>query len=100
MAVEDGGHLFNRLTLASRITGLEAYLGDTLIKTVLVEKPAMARLMKEDTELQKEKFTLVEIAADRDLAESKVQEYLRSIVYHNLPKVDFLLQYCASDLHS
>ena len=98
----DGGYLLNWLIFSHQITALEAYLGDTLIKTVSVDKAAMARLMKEDTELQKEKFTLAEIAANPDLVESKVREYLRSILYHNSAKVDFLyntaLQICFLDL--
>jgi hypothetical protein len=50
----------------------------------------MTRLMAEDKDLAKERFSLADIAARPDLVEQTVREYLRSILYHNLAKVDFL----------
>jgi hypothetical protein len=87
---EEGAHLVNRMIFSHQVTALEAYLGDTLIKAVLADKTAMTRLMTNDAELSKERFSLAEIADDPGLVESRVREYLRSILYHNLAKVDFL----------
>jgi hypothetical protein len=87
---EDGAHLVNRMIFSHQVTALEAYLGDTLTKAVLADRAAMARLMRNDAELSKERFSLAEIASDPGLVEAKVREYLRSILYHNLAKVDFL----------
>jgi hypothetical protein len=72
------------------VTALEAYLADTLIKAVLADTSVMTRLLTKDSELAKESFSLAEIAANPDLAKTRVSEYLRSIPYHNLPRVDFL----------
>lgn len=87
---DSGAHLVNRMIFSQQITALEAYLGDTLTKVVLADKGAMNRLMTNDMELAKERFSLAEIAGDPSLVESRVREYLRSILYHNLAKVDFL----------
>ena len=79
------------MVFSHQVTALEAYLGDTLIKEVLADKAARTRLMTEDRELAKEQFSLAQIAAATDdLVETRIIEYLRSIQYHNLEKVDFL----------
>jgi hypothetical protein len=87
---DDGSHLLNRMVFSHQITGLEAYLGDTLLKEVLRDKNAMMRLMQKDSDLSQVKFTLSDIAAQPDLVEKRVREYLRSILYHNLAKADAL----------
>jgi hypothetical protein len=60
------------------------------MKAVLADKAAMTRLATQDKDLAKERFSLAEIAAATDLMDTRVREYLRSILYHNLQKVDFL----------
>lgn len=85
-----GGHLLNRMIFSHQITALEAYLGDTLINATLNDPAAMGRLMEKDTELNKQKFTLVQIAEEPDLVERRVRTYLQEILYHNLERVNFL----------
>lgn len=85
-----GGALLYRMIFSHLITALEAYLADTLIKAVLVDKAAMRRLLERDNELGKQRFSLGEIGKASNLVEKKVHEYLLSIRYHNLAKVDFL----------
>jgi hypothetical protein len=87
---EDGGHLLNRMVFSHQVTALEAYLGDTLINHVIADAAAAERLIDQDDDLTKEKFTLAEIAKDPGLVERRVREHLRSILYHNLAKVDVL----------
>jgi hypothetical protein len=87
---DHGGYLLNRMVFSHQVTALEAYLGDTLLHAVLGDEAAMDRLMAADTDLLREKFTLAEIAADPNLVKKKIREYLRSILYHNLAKVDFV----------
>jgi hypothetical protein len=87
---DDGRYLLNRMIFSHQVTALEAYLGDTLMKALLANKEAMTRLMTKDAELLKERYSLAEIAGNADLVETKVREYLRSILYHNLEKVNFL----------
>ena len=85
-----GGHLLNRMVVSHQVTALEAYLGDTLMKEVMADTGAMQRLIDQDDDLAKEKFTLAEISKEPGLVERKVREHLRSILYHNLAKVEVL----------
>lgn len=87
---DDGRNLVNRLVFSHQVTALEAYLGDTLIKAVASDVQAMERLIVTDNELSKQKFTLAEIRNEPGLVERKVREHLRTILYHNLAKVDVL----------
>lgn len=87
---DHGSFLLNRMVFSHQVTALEAYLGDTLINAVMADATAKQRLIEHDVELMKEKFTLAEISKEPTLVESKVREYLRSILYHNLAKVDVL----------
>jgi hypothetical protein len=87
---DSGAELLNRLVFSHQITALEAYLGDTLLNELLRDDDAVTRLIQKDSNLAQMRFTLTEIAVDPDLVKKKVQEYLRSIPYHNLAKVDFL----------
>jgi hypothetical protein len=96
---EDSGlDLLNRMLFTQHITALEAYLGDTLIKSVFSDPEAMTRLMAEDEDLAKRKFSLADIAQTPDLVQKTIRKHLRSILYHNLEKVEFLyrsaLQVC------
>ncbi|WP_428382508.1 hypothetical protein [Nevskia ramosa] len=87
---DKGNALVNRLVFSHQVTALEAYLGDTLVNAVMADSAAMKRLMVGDTDLKERKFTLDEIAADPDLVCMTIREHLRSILYHNLKKVDAL----------
>jgi hypothetical protein len=87
---DHGGHLVNRLVFSHQVTALEAYLGDTLAKEVFRDRNAMQRLVDQDSDLKKEKFTLTEISKDPLLVDRKVREHLRGVIYHNLAKVDVL----------
>lgn len=87
---ESGFHLLNRMVFSHQVTALEAYLGDTLMNVVMADKAAMQRLIDKDDDLAREKFTLAEISKEPGLVERKVREHLRSILYHNLAKVDVL----------
>lgn len=87
---DDGRYLVNRLIFSHQVTALEAYLGDTLLNVVASDAGAMQRLIDGDDELSKQKFTLAEIRIEPGLVERKVREHLRTILYHNLAKVDVL----------
>jgi hypothetical protein len=83
----EGAHLVNRMIFAQQIGALETYLADTLVNVVTEDEAAMKRLIASDVELRAKKFSLAEIGASKDFVEKEVLVYLRSIVYHNLPKV-------------
>jgi hypothetical protein len=87
---DDGGHVLNRMVFSHQVTALEAYLGDTLMNEVSSDAAAMQRLIDQDDDLMKEKFTLADISKEPGLVERKVREHLRSILYHNLARVDVL----------
>lgn len=86
----DGGALINRMVFAQHVVALEAYLGDTLLKSVLGDPKVLGRLLENDTDLSKDKFTLREIQDNPDLIRDRVTAYLRDVRYHNLAKVNVL----------
>jgi hypothetical protein len=53
------------------------------------------RLLAAEKDLSSKKFTLAEIAAGKEFVQSEVLSYLRSIVYHNIPKVRALYSIAA-----
>jgi hypothetical protein len=83
----EGAHLLNRMIFAQQVSSLEAYLADTLINTTMDNEKALQHLLASDTDLAKEKFTLAQIVSEPEFVKIKVRSYLRSIVYHNMPKV-------------
>lgn len=87
---DSGGHLVNRMIFSHQITAMEAYLADRLINEIESDADAFGRLLAQDEDLAKEKFTLAEILKDTALVGKRVREHLRSIQYHNLAKVDVL----------
>jgi hypothetical protein len=60
------------------------------MNVVASDADAMQRLIDGDDDLSKQKFTLAEIRKEPGLVERKVREHLRTILYHNLAKVDAL----------
>jgi hypothetical protein len=85
---EAGDALINRMVFAQHVVALEAYLADTLLKSVLHDPKVLGRLLEQDTELRKERFSLLDIQANPDLVRDRVAAYLRDLRYHNLPKVN------------
>lgn len=88
----DGSSLMNRMVFAHQISAMEAFLADTVIIHVTTKPDAMKRLLGEDADLKKEKFSLAEIAADPNLVRKAVLEHLRSLMYHNIARVRVLYQ--------
>jgi len=85
-----GSSVFNRMIFVQQFGALEAYLSDTLRNAVEGRKGALQSLLANDADLAKERFGLREISENPNLVETRVKEYLRSIMYHNLPKVGAL----------
>ncbi|MGP9812128.1 hypothetical protein ACTZWT_11505 [Rhodopseudomonas sp. NSM] len=83
----NGAHLLNRMIFAQLVSALEAYLADTLINAVMEENEILLRLLASDSDLTREKFTLVQIISDPEFVKTKVRNYLKSLVYHNIPRV-------------
>jgi hypothetical protein len=87
---DDGGHLINRLIFAHHITALEAYLSDTLLRAVMKDPDAMKRLVFGSKDLTSKKYSMVDVISSPNFVLERVSGYLRSILYHNLAKVDEL----------
>ena len=88
----EGWATINRMVFSHQITALETYLADTLVNEVLKDPAAERRLVAEATDLNEQKFTLAQITNSPTLAREKVVEFLRGVIYHNIPKVDALYQ--------
>ncbi|MFK4061281.1 hypothetical protein [Brucella anthropi] len=87
---EYGGALINRMLFASLISGLEAFLSDTLLNAVSARKEAQLRLVKNDKDVLTMKFTLAEVLETPNLVIETITTHLRDISFHNLPKVNAL----------
>jgi len=86
----NGDHIVNRMIFTQQVSAFEAYLGDTLLRAVQAKPKALSQLLTKDTEVNAQKFTLAQVAANPNLVSEKVAAYLKSILYHNLAKVHFL----------
>lgn len=87
---EYGGALINRMLFASLISGLEAFLSDTLLKAVSERKETQLRLVKHDKDVLAMKFTLAEVLDKPNLVIETITTHLRDISFHNLPRVNAL----------
>lgn len=85
-----GHHLINRMVFMQLIGAMEAYLGDTLIQTVKGSWYAADQLIAANKDLASLKFSLAEISNHYNFVGNEVGKYLRSVIYHNLPKVEIL----------
>jgi hypothetical protein len=86
----DGTDPINRMIFVQHISSLEAYLADTLIEKVGENKQVLLRLVDNDSDLRKIKFSLVDFLKNPDLVNHSVREFLLDINYHNLPRVNAL----------
>ncbi len=87
---EYGGALINRMLFASLISGLEAFLCDTLLNAVSERKEAQLRLATRDKAVLTMKFTLAQVLEEPNLVVETIKTHLRDISFHNLPRVNAL----------
>jgi len=92
----EGAHLVNRMIFSQQIGAIEAYLADKLINLISDDADAMKRLLSADKELATKKFTLAQMSTETDFVKTQVLAYLRSIIYHNIPKVQALYKIVAN----
>lgn len=85
---EHGPSTFNRMAFVSCFAAFEAYLGDTLLKYVLSDDDALKRILKEELELKAVKVDLLTILTDDKVVINSVTDHLKSMMWHNLAKVD------------
>ena len=84
--------VFNRMLLAQSIACMEAYLSDTLISRVLTDPTQMERLFYIDKALKNEKINALDFLKDKELPKKIAKKHLSELIYHNLPKVQFLYE--------
>ena len=84
----------NRMVFIQIFSAFEAYLSDTLIKNVVGDLDRIKKLVSKDREISKIKFSLQELIDNENIINSTVKQYLVSIIYHNLNKVNFLYKVC------
>lgn len=82
--------VFNRMLLVQCIASMEAYLSDTLISRVLTDSMQLERLFSIDKDLKQERISALEFLRDKDLPKKIAKKHLSDLIYHNLPKIQFL----------
>lgn len=81
----EDGQFINRMLFCQTITALEAFLGDFIIKQLT--PGSVSNLIAKDEDISREKFTLEQINKNPNLVSDHVNNHLKTILYHNLPKV-------------
>lgn len=92
VAAPFGSQLLNRMVFSHHITAMEAYLGDALLKEVMEDPKAINRLLAKAVGLADTRFSLADISKTPNIVQEETRKYLRSIIYHNLAKVDVLYE--------
>jgi hypothetical protein len=87
---DEGHEVLNRMAFAQLFSALEAFLSDTLLKTVANDPEAMMRVVVWDTSLKELKFTAEELLSEPNVVKNAVLKHLKEVNYHRLPYVDGL----------
>ena len=69
------------------VATIEAYLSSTFIHHALSSENHMRRLVENDPEFAKRKFTVQEIFAKREALKSDLSVYLKGLIFHDIAKV-------------
>lgn len=69
------------------VTSVEAYLSSTFIEKALSAEPFMQRLVENDPEFAKRKFTIAEIFTKRENLKNDLSQYLKGLIFHDIAKV-------------
>jgi hypothetical protein len=69
------------------VAAVEAYLSSTFIQYALSSENHMRRLVENDPEFAKRKFTVQEIFTKREQLKGELSEYLQGLIFHDIAKV-------------
>jgi len=72
------------------VAAIEAYLASTFIDRALSSDYYLRRLVENDPEFAKRKFTLKEIFTKQEELRNDASQYLRCVIFHNIDKVNLL----------
>ena len=84
----DGSSVLNRMCFSQVVSVFEAYLSDTLVNAVQNDTEKLKKLVQGDKELSKVKVGLGDVLKNPAIVNAEVKKHLRSLVYHNLPRID------------
>ncbi|WP_459195770.1 hypothetical protein [Wukongibacter baidiensis] len=79
-----------RMVFVNVISIMETYLADFFTSNVLVDQSKIRKLVETTKEFSKEQFKLANVYSVMEGIDKRVKNYLLSIVWHNLPKVNAL----------
>lgn len=72
------------------VAATEGYLFFSFIDKVMADESFIERLVETDPEFSNRKVSFSEIYRKRSSLQSDVKEYLRTLIFHNIPKVKIL----------
>ena len=78
---------FHSLLFVNVIAALEAYLSDKFIKRVMTDDTSLRRCVENVPEFRKERVPLSQVYNIFDSIKPRTQQFLTSIVWHNLARV-------------
>lgn len=82
----------SRMLFVQIVASMETYFSDTLIHEIDLNHDAIRKLLDQDKILSQEKVSLSSVFSDYDLVRKRVLNYLSSVLYHNIPKVESLFK--------
>lgn len=74
------------------VAAIESYLSSTFIEVVLSRESHMKKLVENDPEFAKRKFTIKEIFIKRKELNDDLRQYLKGVIFHNIAKVKPMYQ--------
>lgn len=74
------------------VAAVESYLSSTFIEVALSTESHMKRLVENDSEFAKRKFTIKEIFIKREELKDDLRQYLKGLIFHNIAKVKPMYQ--------
>lgn len=80
-------HLFRRMIFAATVTALETYLCDTFRKRISTEEKMRTKYLLSSPDLKERKFSIEDILSWSGRIETRIDEHLSEIVWHNLGKI-------------
>jgi len=84
------GETMARILYATGITAMETYLSDTFINRVLNDDALLRRCVETDPELCNRDLKLGAIFSRQAGLREEVKEYLTSLLFHNLAKINLM----------
>lgn len=69
------------------VAAIESYLSSTFIEIALSTESHMRKLVENDPEFAKRKFTIKEIFIKREELKDDLRQYLKDVIFHNIAKV-------------